>query len=88
MLGVTEGALLLTPDPKPPKRIRDPAAIRRYRLSMRGEPCEDCELRTGIHAHHKVFRSQGGSDTAEGLTWLCGACHDARHGITSHWPDG
>ena len=76
----------MTPDPKPPRRIRDREAIRRFRLEHRGEPCEDCELRQGIHAHHRVFRSQGGNDTAESLMWLCGACHDKRHGIESVWP--
>lgn len=63
-------------------RIKDPDAIARFRLEHLGEPCADCELRTGIHAHHRIFRSQLGSDVDSNLIWLCGPCHDARHGIT------
>lgn len=69
------------PDWKPTKRIRDPDLIRRFRLEHQNEPCERCELRPGIHAHHKKFRSQLGDDTPENLSWLCSVCHSAAHGI-------
>lgn len=68
-------------DTRPPKRIKDPEALRRYRLSMMNEPCEACELRPGTDAHHVTFRSQGGDDTADNLIWLCRLCHNERHGI-------
>lgn len=68
-------------DPRPPKRVKDPEALRSFRLLMQGEPCQDCEMRAGVHVHHNVFRSQGGGDTADNLVWLCRPCHDARHGI-------
>lgn len=66
-------------DPKPPKRIRDPDALRRFRLEHQGEPCDLCELRLGVHVHHKTFRSQGGGDVPDNLLWLCYICHDDIH---------
>lgn len=71
----------MTPDPRPKKRVKDPEALRRFRLEMAGEPCQDCELRPGVHVHHVKFRSQGGDDLPGNLAWLCIICHDARHGI-------
>ena len=68
---------------KPSRRIRDPLALRRFRLQHIGEPCDECEARTGVHAHHRTFRSQGGDDVPENLQWLCQICHDAAHGIHS-----
>jgi hypothetical protein len=60
----------VTPDPKPARRVKDPAALRAYRLEMLNEPCERCERRRGAHAHHIVFRSQGGDDARWNLLWL------------------
>lgn len=34
-----------------------------------------------LEQHHKVFRSQGGSDAKTNLIWLCKVCHMATHGI-------
>lgn len=31
--------------------------------------------------HHKIFRSQGGSDTMENLITLCIHCHGKEHGV-------
>ena len=31
--------------------------------------------------HHKILKSQGGSDTAENLITLCMQCHSKAHGI-------
>jgi len=67
------------------RRVRDPDALRRFRLEHAGEPCEACELRPGIHAHHRKFRSQLGDDHESNLSWLCGSCHDQAHGIRSEW---
>jgi 5-methylcytosine-specific restriction endonuclease McrA len=66
-------------DPRPSPRVRDPDALRTFRLRNYGEPCELCELRAGTHAHHKIFRSQGGDDVEENLMWLCLSCHDDIH---------
>lgn len=72
---------------KPTPRVKDPNLLRAFRLEHLGEPCERCELRPGIHAHHKIFRSRGGDDAIENLAWLCGSCHDEEHGIRSVWHD-
>jgi HNH endonuclease len=71
---------LMPADPKPRKRLRDPDALRRYRLEMLGQPCEVCEERAGTDAHHVTFRSRGGDDTPDNLVWLlCRFCHDDVH---------
>lgn len=66
-------------DPRPAKRVRDPEALRRFRVERIGEPCELCELRPGIDPHHKKFRSGGGDDVESNLLWLCRSCHDDIH---------
>ena len=66
-------------DPKPEGRVRDPDALKRFRLEHLGEPCDfDCG-RFGTDAHHRVFRSQGGNDEESNLIWLCRPCHDGIH---------
>ena len=72
---------MAAPDPRPPKRLKDPALMRELHLELAGEPCERCEERPGTGLHHKVFRSQSGSDTRENLEWLCEPCHDGAHGL-------
>ena len=72
-------------DPKPARRVRDPEALRKFHLEHAGEPCENCAIRPGIHAHHMIFRSRGGDDVEGNLLWLCGPCHDEEHGIRSVW---
>ena len=67
------------PDPRPPKRIKDPDLLRRYRLENLGLPCEVCERRQGTDPHHVVFRSQRGDDVRGNLLWLCRPCHDDVH---------
>ncbi len=34
---------------------------------------------TKLHVHHKIFRSQGGTDTPNNLITLCEPCHNALH---------
>lgn len=58
------------PDWKPAKRIKDPAALKRFRLMHSGETCEGCGESPGIHVHHRKFRSQGGDDVPGNLSWL------------------
>ncbi len=69
------------PDWKSPKRSRNPDTLKKFRLENLNEPCSVCEQRPGVHVHHRVFRSQGGSDLPENLDWLCSVCHHAAHGI-------
>jgi len=66
-------------DPKPAGRVKDPEALRRFRLERMGEPCELCEQRPGTDVHHRVFRSQGGNDEESNLILLCRICHDGIH---------
>lgn len=70
-----------TPDPKPPKRIKDTDLMRRLHLEYAGEPCQRCEMRPGVALHHVIPRSQSGDDDRRNLEWLCGTCHDAAHHI-------
>jgi hypothetical protein len=42
--------------------------------------CVNCNKKTGkLHAHHIVFRSQGGKDTIDNLVTLCEGCHKKVH---------
>lgn len=76
---VCAGAATVRSDPKPAKRVKDPEALKQFRLEHLGEPCEVCERRAGAHAHHITFRSQGGDDASYNLLWCCPACHDDIH---------
>jgi hypothetical protein len=67
-------------DWKAPPRIRDPEALRRFRLAHIGEPCEVCGIEPGVDPHHERFRSQGGGDVEPNLRWLGRNCHRALHG--------
>lgn len=71
------------PFPKPLKRVKDKALMKRLHLELAGEPCEGpCEgIRPGVLLHHKTFRSHGGGDVRENLAWLCRPCHDEAHGL-------
>lgn len=42
--------------------------------------CQHCKTKKGaLHAHHIVYRSQGGSDDLENLITLCEQCHKDLH---------
>lgn len=70
----------MSADPKPAARVKDPIALRRFRLEHISEPCERCQIRMGSEVHHRIFRSQGGSDVDDGtLEWLCLPCHRGIH---------
>jgi hypothetical protein len=69
----------MPPDPKPPKRIRDPDVLRRFRLENLNMPCELCEERAGVDAHHVTYRSRGGHDSPENLLFVCRPCHEDIH---------
>lgn len=38
--------------------------------------------RAGDHAHHRLRRSQGGTDDVDNLLWVCAPCHAQIHS----WP--
>ena len=68
-------------DPRPAHRTKDVDLMKRMHLELQGEPCDRECGRIGVSLHHKVFRSQGGSDVRDNLEWLCGPCHDEAHGL-------
>jgi hypothetical protein len=42
------------------------------------ECCPECGMAhdwRGFSIHHKTKRSQGGDESEDNLTWLCGRCH-------------
>jgi 5-methylcytosine-specific restriction endonuclease McrA len=41
--------------------------------------CIVCRYRQDLHAHHIVFRSQGGPDASYNLLTVCTNCHEAIH---------
>lgn len=41
--------------------------------------CRVCKCRTNLHAHHVVYRSQGGDDILSNLLTVCDNCHSAIH---------
>jgi len=46
--------------------------------------CPECGLLPdwrGLSIHHIEHRSQGGGETDDNLTWMCGRCHNREHGI-------
>ena len=44
-----------------------------------GPNCRVCRRAGAIHAHHIVFRSQGGTHDTRNLIGVCGPCHCAIH---------
>jgi 5-methylcytosine-specific restriction endonuclease McrA len=41
--------------------------------------CPGCKARSGLHAHHIIFRSQGGPNHEDNMITLCNYCHTAVH---------
>jgi 5-methylcytosine-specific restriction endonuclease McrA len=66
-------------DPKPERRRVDADALKRFRLQHLHEPCQVCELRPGVDAHHVTYRSRGGHDIPENLLFVCRPCHEDIH---------
>jgi hypothetical protein len=44
-----------------------------------GWKCRCCRRRNNLHAHHIVFRSQGGDDADYNMITLCDFCHSSIH---------
>lgn len=40
-----------------------------------------CNSNVPLERHHKIYRSQGGSNDADNLILLCKVCHGAAHGL-------
>ena len=49
-------------------------------LNRNNYTCQCCKTKNGtLHAHHIVYRSQGGADTLDNLITLCEECHKKLH---------
>ncbi len=60
----------------------DPADYEKLRsqiLQRDGWRCQFCGAMSNLEVHHKIFRSQSGSDSEENLITLCWACHALAH---------
>jgi hypothetical protein len=73
----------MPPDPRPPKRIKDPGLL--GLLHLNGGVCvladDTCENYVSLHHIHKHPRD----DLNENLVWLCGSGTTGHHGaIESH----
>lgn len=58
------------------------ANTKAFVLDRDSHTCQHCKGKTKdsrLHAHHIVFRSNGGSDASENLITLCNTCHDRIH---------
>lgn len=53
--------------------------LRRFVFHRDKWRCRVCLRRTGLTAHHIVFRSHGGDDASYNLLSLCCGCHDGLH---------
>lgn len=54
-------------------------ALTRIVFSRDGWRCIVCKSRCHLHAHHIIFRSDGGEDVSWNLATVCNSCHDAIH---------
>jgi len=62
-------------DPKPERRIVNPAACR-AKVLLEGV-CRLCPQQRYLEGHHIVARSRGGDDIADNIVTLCDRCHEA-----------
>jgi len=65
------------PDPKPVKRIKDKAVMKR--LHTRGVICVLCGNKASLH--HIYPKGQGGDDVESNLIGLCGDGTSGHHGL-------
>jgi hypothetical protein len=56
-----------------------PADKERGVLALNGRQCAKCGRRLGLHIHHIIFRSRGGSNTYPKMICVCRGCHEAVH---------
>ena len=65
----------------PSKRLPTPEykALTLFVHSRDGWRCRFCHSRNALHAHHIIYRSQGGEDTSGNLITLCAKHHDLIH---------
>ncbi len=59
--------------------VEEYRALRQKVWDRDGWKCRRCGLRESLHAHHVIFRSEGGRDETWNLLTLCQSCHDQIH---------
>jgi hypothetical protein len=62
--------------------LKDYYNVKQYVLHRDNYTCQSgqkCKHHHRLHVHHKIFRSDGGSDAPENLVVLCETCHDNLH---------
>ena len=74
---MTGGKRTYAPDPKRPKRVKNPAAMKQ--AHARGVTCVLCGKAGSLH--HVYPRGQGGDDVPENLIGLCGSGTTGEHGL-------
>jgi hypothetical protein len=67
--------------PLPPGEVAGdlPVETERKVLALGGRSCANCGRRLGLHVHHIIFRSQGGTNRLPNLISVCARCHEAVH---------
>ena len=71
---------------RPTKQAPSRTPLDHPEVRRRDGHCRCCGGRSGLHVHHIVFRSQGGSDEPDNLILLCSECHaNKAHGAESWW---
>lgn len=68
------------------RRVRDPDALRLFRLSMR--ECALCGATSPLSIHHLYPRGQGGDDVRANFVALCGDGVRLCHGDVEHHRNG
>jgi 5-methylcytosine-specific restriction endonuclease McrA len=48
---------------------------------LKPKSCESCGEKRPLDLHHKIHRSQGGTDKLDNLMFLCRLCHMQSHNI-------
>ncbi len=56
-----------------------PSGLRRRVLARDGNRCVNCSSASNLHAHHIVFRADGGRTDSSNLVTLCARCHGMVH---------
>lgn len=64
------------------RKLRERKELRAFRsaaLERAGYACERCGETQNLHAHHRIPRGRGGTNSPENGSCLCQTCHGACH---------
>lgn len=77
----TDGGATSLPEEEPDLSLTP--SVREFIRAARGHGCELCDAGSDdseLHIHHRIPKSEGGSDHPENLILLCKDCHQRHHG--------